>query len=253
VWLWAKQETDSKMGKVSGVIAALLVAVGLIGAGAMVGRGIVNMRALDRYVTVKGLAEQDVKADRAVWPITFVATDDVLQTAQKKIEDDTEILQKFLETHGISRDQTELQNLQVTDQLAQSYRSGPVESRYIVSQTVQVRSDDVEAVAKASQDIGKLLQDGIVLGGQGYNAGPSYMFTKLNDIKPEMIARATANARESGQQFAKDSGGKLGGIRRATQGLFQILAADGAPNMQESNQINKTVRVVTTMEYLLED
>ncbi|AUG54868.1 SIMPL domain-containing protein [Thalassospira marina] len=241
------------MGRVSVVIASIVVAAGIAGAGALVGQGIVNMRSLDRFVTVKGLAEQDVKADRAVWPITFVATNDVLQTAQQKIEDDTETLQKFLEAHGISREQTELQNLQVTDQLAQSYRSGPVESRYIVSQTVQVSSDDVEAVAKASQDIGKLLQNGIVLGGQGYNAGPSYLFTKLNDIKPDMIAKATANARESAQQFAKDSGGKLGGIRRANQGLFQILAADGAPNTTESNQINKTVRVVTTMEYLLED
>ena len=241
------------MGRVSVVMAAIIVAAGIAGAGALVGQGIVNMRALDRFVTVKGLAELDVKADRAVWPITFVATNDVLQTAQQKIEDDTEILQKFLEAHNISRDQTELQNLQVTDQLAQSYRSGPVESRYIVSQTVQVRSDDVAAVAKASQDIGKLLQKGIVLGGQGYNAGPSYLFTKLNDIKPEMIARATANARESAQQFAQDSGGKLGGIRRANQGLFQILAADGAPNTTQTNQINKTVRVVTTMEYLLAD
>ncbi|PKR50630.1 SIMPL domain-containing protein [Thalassospira marina] len=241
------------MGRASVVIASIVVAAGIAGAGALVGQGIVNMRSLDRFVTVKGLAEQDVKADRAVWPITFVATNDVLQTAQQKIEDDTETLQKFLEAHGISREQTELQNLQVTDQLAQSYRSGPVESRYIVSQTVQVSSDDVEAVAKASQDIGKLLQNGIVLGGQGYNAGPSYLFTKLNDIKPDMIAKATANARESAQQFAKDSGGKLGGIRRANQGLFQILAADGAPNTTESNQINKTVRVVTTMEYLLED
>ena len=98
-----------------------------------------------------------------------------------------------------------------------------------------------------------MLQGGIVLGGQGYNPGPSFMFTKLNDIKPEMIAAATANARESAQQFATDSGGHLGGIRRATQGLFQILPADGAPNTMESQQINKTVRVVTTMEYLIED
>ncbi|WP_417824723.1 SIMPL domain-containing protein [Thalassospira lucentensis] len=235
------------------VAAAVIVGVAIAGAGWFVGNGIANMRSLDRYVTVKGLAEQNVQADRAVWPITFVATDDVLQTAQAKIEADTKTLIDFLASHGISKEMTELQNLQVTDQLAQSYRSGPIESRYIVNQTIQVRTEDVKAVVAASQDIGKLLQGGIVLGGQGYNPGPSYMFTGLNDVKPEMIAAATANAREAAAQFAADSGGQLGGIRRATQGLFQILAADGAPNMNEASQINKTVRVVTTMEYLIRD
>ena len=235
------------------VVAAVIVGVAIAGAGWFVGNGIANMRSLDRYVTVKGLAEQDVQADRAVWPITFVATDDVLQTAQAKIEADTKTLLDFLASHGISKEMTELQNLQVTDQLAQSYRSGPIESRYIVNQTIQVRTEDVKAVVAASQDIGKLLQGGIVLGGQGYNPSPSYMFTGLNDVKPEMIAAATANAREAAAQFAADSGGQLGGIRRATQGLFQILAADGAPNMNEASQINKTVRVVTTMEYLIRD
>ena len=235
------------------VVAAVIVGVAIAGAGWFVGNGIANMRSLDRYVTVKGLAEQNVQADRAVWPITFVATDDVLQTAQAKIEADTKTLIDFLASHGLSKEMTELQNLQVTDQLAQSYRSGPIESRYIVNQTIQVRTDDVKAVVAASQDIGKLLQGGIVLGGQGYNPGPSYMFTGLNGVKPEMIAAATANAREAALQFAADSGGQLGGIRRATQGLFQILAADGAPNMNEASQINKTVRVVTTMEYLIRD
>lgn len=235
------------------VVAAILVAGGIGTAGWMVGKGIENMRSLDRFVTVKGLAERDVKADKAVWPITYVATDDVLQTAQVKIDADTQTLLDFLASHGIPRQQTELQNLQVTDQLAQAYRSGPVESRFIVNQTIQVRSDDVDAVVAASQDIGKLLQGGIVLGGQGYSAGPSFLFTGLNAIKPEMIAAATANAREAAQQFATDSGGQLGGIRRANQGLFQIMAGDGAPNMNESAQINKTVRVVTTMEYLITD
>ena len=191
------------------VAAAVIVGVAIAGAGWFVGNGIENMRSLDRYVTVKGLAEQNVQADRAVWPITFVATDDVLQTAQAKIETDTKTLIDFLASHGISKEMTELQNLQVTDQLAQSYRSGPIESRYIVNQTIQVRTEDVNAVVAASQDIGKLLQGGIVLGGQGYNPGPSYMFTGLNDIKPEMIAAATANAREAALQFAADSGDVL--------------------------------------------
>lgn len=77
------------------VVAAIVVAVGLAASGWLVGTGIENMRALDRYVTVKGLAERDVRADKAVWPITYVATDDVLQNAQAKIDADTNMLFDF--------------------------------------------------------------------------------------------------------------------------------------------------------------
>jgi hypothetical protein len=87
----------------------------------------------------------------------------------------------------------------------------------------------------------------------GYGGGPTYLFTKLNDLKPEMIAEATASAREAAEQFAKDSGSDLGPIRTASQGVFQILPRDRAPGVMEESQLDKTVRVVTTVEYALED
>ncbi len=233
--------------------AALVVAFSVTAAGWFVGRGVEQTRSYDRFVTVKGLAERAVTADRAVWPITFVATDDSLQVAQEAIERDTQVVRSFLSGHGIGDNEVEVQNLTVTDQLAQAYRSGPVDSRYIIEQTLLVRTADVAAVRQATQDIGALLSEGVVLGGQGYRPGPSFMFTGLNDIKPEMIAEATAAARTSADQFASDSGSVLGSIRRANQGVFQILAADGADNMPESSQMNKTVRAVVTLEYFLEE
>jgi uncharacterized protein len=233
--------------------AALVVALSVTAAGWFVGRGVEQTRSYDRFVTVKGLAERAVTADRAVWPISFVATDDSLQVAQETIERDTRVVRAFLGGHGIGGDAVEVQNLTVTDQLAQAYRSGPVDSRYIIEQTLLVRTAAVAAVRQATQDIGALLSEGVVLGGQGYRPGPSFMFTGLNEIKPEMIAEATAAARASADQFASDSGSVLGSIRRANQGVFQILAADGADNMPESSQMNKTVRAVVTLEYFLEE
>mgnify|MGYP006292779975 CR=1 FL=1 len=236
------------------IAATVIVSIALVTAAWFVGHGIRNTRSYERFVTVKGLAERDVVADRAVWPITFVATDDSLDVAQATINADTETVRRFLTDHGISRDEVELQNLSVTDQLAQAYRSGgPVESRYIIQQTLLVRSTDVEAIRRATQDIGSLLSEGVVLGGQGYRPGPSYIYTRLNEIKPEMIADATAAARASANQFAEDSGSTLGSIRRANQGVFQILAADGADNLAESSQVNKSVRAVVTLEYYLRD
>jgi hypothetical protein len=235
------------------IVVAIVLAGSIVMAGWFVGTGIEHARSYDRYVTVKGLAELNVTADRAVWPITFVATDDELDAAQSRISRDTVSIRDFLAEHGIDSDEVELQDLHVTDQLAQAYRSGPVDSRYIIRQTLVVRSDDVLAVRAATQDIGALLSEGVVLGGEGYRPGPSFLFTGLNRVKPDMIATATANAREGADQFAQDAGSRLGSIRRANQGVFQILPADGARNLPEESQVNKTVRAVVTLEYYLED
>ncbi|HZM17619.1 MAG TPA: SIMPL domain-containing protein, partial [Candidatus Krumholzibacteria bacterium] len=95
---------------------------------------------------------------------------------------------------------------------------------------------------------GELVRRGVVLNDLG---GPVFVFTKLNEIKPDMIAAATRNARESAEQFAADSRSRIGGIHRATQGLFQILPRDESQAVSEQSQVEKKVRVVTTMEYLL--
>ena len=95
---------------------------------------------------------------------------------------------------------------------------------------------------------------GVVLSSDGpWSGGPSYLFTKLNDLKPGMIAEATASARRAAEQFAKDSGARLQGIRQANQGLFVILPRDQAPGMQEERQRAKIVRVVTTIDYRIGD
>lgn len=235
------------------VAAATILGVAVVIGAFLIGRGVEHTRSYERFVTVKGLAERSVTADRAIWPISFVATADDLETAQKKIERDTELVRAFLIDRGLARSEIEVQNLSVIDQLAQAYRSGPVDSRFIIQQTLLVETGDVDVVRDATQEIGVLIEGGVVLSAQGYRPGPSYVFTSLNEIKPEMIAEATAAARRSADQFAGDSGSTLGAIRRANQGVFQILAAGGANNLDETSQVNKTVRAVVTLEYFLED
>jgi hypothetical protein len=81
---------------------------------------------------------------------------------------------------------------------------------------------------------------------------PLQLVTAANDLKPEMIAEATSRARESASEFASASGSRVGQIRRANQGIFEILPRDPIPGQGEQNQLSKTVRVVVTIEYLLE-
>lgn len=236
------------------VLFATLLALGIAVAGWFIGRGFVEARAGDRFVTVKGVAEQSVKADLALWPMRFVTTSNRLAEAQEQIAVDAQKVLAFLAANGLPREAVEVESLQVTDLLAQTYRSGPIESRFIVAQTLMVRTAEVDKVAVASQRIGDLVAAGIVLGSEGQSSsGPVYLFTRLNEVKPSMIAAATKSAREGAEQFAKDSGSRVTGIRRASQGLFQILPRDETPGMTEEKQIAKTVRVVSTIDYALAD
>jgi uncharacterized protein len=236
------------------LLAAVVLALGFALGGLFVGRGFVAARVGDRFVTVKGAAEREAKADLALWPMRFVATSNQLAEAQRKIGADTDTVLTFLAGNGIPRSAVEVQSLQVNDLLAQPYRSGPIESRFIVAQTLMVRTGEVDKIAAAAQKIGDLVAAGVVLSSEGQpSPGPVYLFTKLNDIKPAMIAEATKSAREGAKQFANDSGSRITGIRRASQGLFQILPRDDAPGMSADNPIAKTVRVVSTIDYGLAD
>jgi uncharacterized protein len=234
------------------IIAALLIALGITAGGWFAGDALVRGRAAERFVTVKGVAEREVQADLALWPIQFVVAENDLARAQGLSAESTKKVMAFLKQSGIEAAQIELQNLSVTDTEANRYGGQPAARRYVISQTLIVRSAP-DTVYKASQQVGELVAGGIALSSEGpWSGGPTYLFTKLNDVKPAMIARATANAREAAAQFAKDSGSRLGGIRQANQGLFVILPRDQAQGIEEQRQRAKIVRVVSTVDYLLQ-
>ncbi len=236
------------------IAAACLIGLGLALGGWFVGNGFYRGRAADRYVTVKGLAERDVTADVALWPLRFVSTDNDLKVAQARVKESHEKVLAFLVRHGINPTEAEVQRLEVTDRLADPYRSGPMQSRYIIAQTVMVQSKDPGAIVRASQAVGELVDAGVILSSDmGPYSGPTFLFTRLGEVKPAMIAEATSEARRAAEQFAKDSGSRIGSIRKANQGVFVIQPKDNAPGVMEGSRLHKTVRVVTTVEYYLVD
>lgn len=236
------------------LVSAALLGLGIALAGWFVGEGFVEGRATDRYVTVKGVSERDVRADVALWPIRFVATNDDLSVAQAEIKESHQQVLGFLEKHEIDPSAAEVQTLEVNDRLANPYQTGTMQSRYVVSQSLMVRTTEIEKVQAAGQALGELVDQGVVLSSSGGMAGgPTYLFTALSEHKPEMIAEATAKARRAAEQFAADSGSRIGRIRRASQGVFVILPRDRAPGIDEGSQLDKTVRVVSTIDYYLED
>jgi hypothetical protein len=243
------------MGRGPGVLFALILALGLVAAGGLVGEGVARARSADRFVTVKGISEREVQADVAIWPLRLIASDNDLARAHNQIQASAQKVRDFLTAQGIDLADTRIQGFSVSDANAQDYGgSGGARNRFVIQQTLVVRSRDPEKVLAASANVAELVAAGVVLSsGEGYGAGgPTFIFTGLNDLKPAMIAEATARAREAAEQFANDSGSALGGIRRANQGLFEILPRDRAPGIDEQGQLLKVVRVVATLDYLLQ-
>ncbi len=237
------------------VVPALLVALGLAAAGGLVGQGLIGARTADRVVTVKGIAEREAAADIAIWPLRITAASDQLDTAQGALEHSIGAIRDFLVRHDIDPASARLQAFAVSDARANQYGNADAGSRFVITQTLVVRSTEPEKIQAASEKVGELVSAGVVLasGGEYGASGPTYVFTGLNALKPAMIADATARAREAAEQFAHDSKSRLGGIRRASQGVFEILPRDQAPGMNAESQIDKTVRVVATVEYSLQD
>ena len=240
-----------------------LLAIGLILGGWVMGAQIKAIRLGDRYVTVKGLVERRVKSDLAIWPLSFKEAGDDLSLVYGKTETDRKAVLDFLQQQGLQPSEIEIGVIRVVDTQANEYGGGTrAPQRYIVEQTITVRTSRVDQVAAVAQRTILLLQKGIVLGG---NPGQSltYKFNGLNSIKPDMITEATRNARAAADRFASDSGSKVGAIRQANQGVFSILSAEQGGDASETGEaggeaygsdasLMKTVRVVTTVQYYLE-
>lgn len=236
------------------IVRPAIIAVGLALAGLFVGGGFARARSADRFVTVKGISEREVKADLAIWPLRIVAASDDLTSANAQLQSSLEKIRTFLTANRVDATQATLQDFSVADAQTNQYSGGTAAgARFVIRQTVVVRSTNPETIRAASQKVSELVSAGVVLssGGEYGNGGPTFVFTGLNKLKPEMIGEATSRARESAEQFARDSKSGIGGIRRASQGIFEILPRDQAEGITEASQIVKTVRVVSTIDYAL--
>jgi len=236
--------------------ASLLLGVGFVAGTFILANGLVRARTAERVVSVKGVAEREVSAELAIWPLRLSVSDNDLTRAHAKLAADVARIRTFLAENGLGGATVELQDFSVNDAYANQYGpQGGIASRYVIRQTVLVRSEEPEKVSAANQRLGELVSAGVVFssGNEYGGGGPTFVFDGLNALKPKMIAEATAEARKAAEQFARDSRSEIAGIRRANQGLFVVLPRDEAMGIREESQIRKTVRVVATVEYLLRD
>jgi uncharacterized protein len=245
------------------IIIVLAVVAGLSIHGYFVGRALQRFRKEDRSISVKGFSEREVKANFAVWTIkTRITTNNVIE-GSREIEANKNKIIDFLLSNGIKKEEVSQQDLSVNDKLAREYTDSDIGAyRYIIENSIQVRTANVDTIQHVSRMTDMLLKAGVVVSTTNdYNPSVQYLFTGLNDIKPAMLSEATQNARKAADEFTRESSVKLGALKKASQGLFTIIDRDVSNSSQTGeggyyganvSDIYKKVRVVVNIEYSVE-
>lgn len=226
---------------------AVVIAIGLLLLGVFIERGISSFANKDRSVNVKGLAEMEVEADKVTWPLVYKNIGNDLVGLYEQINKSNKTITQFLKGKGIEEKEISIDAPEIIDMKAERYNNQESSYRYNVTSVITVTSDKVNLIRELISSQGELLKQGVAITSGDYRYSVQYEYTGLNKIKPQMIEEATKNARQAAEKFAEDSDSKLGKIRNAYQGQFSITDRDA------NTPYIKKVRVVTTIDYSLED
>jgi hypothetical protein len=241
----------------SSLFLAASILLSSIAGSYILGQSLLAFKGMSRFVTVKGLSERQVKADKAVWNVSIGVVGNNPSEIKTILDRDLDTARSFLLKYKIAENEITKGNIKVSDKLAQTYgnqTSADTAARYAIQLSLIVTTDKVDAVVEAYQHIDELLGAGVSLATRDYGySGPRYLFTRLNEVKPEMIAESTRNARSAAEEFAKNSQSTVGKIKNANQGIIAILPLGGSEGASESEFVDKTLRVVSSVDYYIKD
>lgn len=244
---YTEDEKNDAMRILCSWIPAFFIGLGIVLLGIFIRNGFGKISDNSRVVTVRGLSEREVQANKVTWPIVSKAVGNDLAELYNQVESTDSAVVAFLRANGVSDKEFSVNAPKVQDMQADNYGGTPAPYRYNVTTVVVVTSPQVQKINDLMQKQSELMAKGIAIVAGDYNYQTLYEFTELNKIKPDMVADATKNARKAAEKFAQDSKSKLGKIKSASQGQFSIEDRD-----QYTPYIKK-VRVVSTIEYYLKD
>ena len=226
---------------------AALIAIGIIALGLCIKSGLDSISDKERKVTVKGLSEREVEADKVTWPILTKEIGDDLPALYTRINSTTAKVKAFLKQNGVKDAEISVNAPVVVDMNAERYGVQNHDYRYNITSTVTVTSRNVKLVRSIIARQGELLKQGVAVVDGGYGNGVVYEYVSFQQMKPKMMQEAIKNAEQTARQFAENSDSKLGKILEAGQGQFTI-------NDRDSNTpYVKKLRVVSTVTYSLKD
>lgn len=224
-----------------------IIAAGLVVLGLCIKSGMDGFTNKDRKVTVKGLAEREVAADKVTWPIVTKELGNNLPELYTRINETTNKVKMFLKNNGVKDAEISVNAPVVIDLNAERYSSSPKPYRYNITSTITVTSRNVKLVRGIIARQGELLKNGVAVVEGEYGNSVDYEYVSFKEMKPKMMQEAIKNAELTAKQFAENSNSKLNKIVTADQGQFSI------DNRDNNTPYIKKVRVVTTVTYSLED
>ncbi len=233
------------------LLLGLSLSLGLVISTLIISGTLKKIRLSDQKISVKGYAEKVIKSDLGVWEGEFSTSAPDLKSAYAKLETDLEKVLQFFRSKGVKRSQVEISSVTTQRQYKmneQGYATNILEG-FVLSQSVTISSNDIELISELSTESTSLIREGIEFN----SYSPKYFYTKINDLKIEMLGEASKDARLRAEQLAGNSGGEVGGLLSASQGVFQITPVNSTEvsdyGMYDLSSIEKTIKAVVTIEY----
>lgn len=237
---------------------AILFSVAIVAAAYFLGTAYVERAETNGTISVTGLGSEDFESDLIVWEGRFVRENNDLKAAYAALEQDKSIIKAYLLSKGLKEDQVVFKAVSTLEQSEPQYQNGNyIGARFVgyqLTQSVEIESHEVSRVEELSRSITELMNKGV----QFYSEAPRYYYTKMADLKIEMIRKATEDARLRAKTIAANSGSELGDLESASMGVFQITGQNSNEDYSWGGAFNtadkkKTASITMRLLYEVED
>ena len=235
-------------------LSAIIFSIAIVIAAWFLGNSYVDRANPDGTISVTGAGSENFTSDLIVWEGRFSQMSENLESAYNQLNRDKNTVKSYLIEKGIKEENIVFNSVQTDEQREQKYQNGnyvgSIFKGYQLTQSVKIESNDVELIESVSREITELLNKGV----QFNSTPPRYYYTKLADLKIEMISKATEDARVRAEKIAENSGGTLGELKSANMGVFQITGQNSGEDYSWSGAYNtadkrKTASITMRLEY----
>jgi len=237
------------------IVLGVCIAVATIASSVILSSGFLKvMKFTKEQIKVTGSATKEIKSDYIVWKGIFARRDVDLKLAHQRLKEDLEKVQRYLLGRGISEKELIIYQVDTTvlyKKNEKGYNTNDIQG-YKVRQGFEVRSKEVDKITKISRESTELIQQGV----EFESAAPEYFYTKLDELKVEMLAKATENAKQRAESMVKATGNKIGFMRNARMGVFQITPVTSTEvsnwGVNDTTSLDKKVMAVVTVSFAIE-
>ncbi len=239
------------------IIATAIASLGFVIGIALLGNAVKNRNKSENTISVTGLGTKKFTSDLITWSGNFSRSSFELKSAYDELANDRKIIENYLISKGIKKEELVFSAVDIRKQIEYSTDSNGASRQnfagYELSQTVSIESKDVARIENLSRNITEIINLGIVF----TSSSPSYFYTKLADVKQEMIADATKDAKQRAEKIADNAGSSLGNLKKATMGVIQITAPNSDEDYSYGGTFNtsskeKEASITIKLDYIVD-